>query len=803
MMLLFVARPELNALVNYLRPLASEAVWMAAEVTALIKLFALKPGKTSVVVSDEVAIHSRLSKLRSMRDLDLEVVLYYRCHCSQVISNFNVRELIRKGDSEFGLSYLDEAIARTKGVIQALASLHNDDDGLRNDLSHCMDQKISDIFGDDNVLLMTLEEKVTKLLEKVQDFGLLTLDTILKRCGNFGLSTWCPLLSNAILKATLPVISHFIFQSGLLKVSVLDFHNTTYMLFVKLKAVSRFQGQIDPDLYATFEPCLPHWAACAAFKANQQVKRVLDMKKQGHHKIKDQQQQPVKAIETTRLKMLMKRPKKDQTHKQKDHRRPHSWCLDQGDYDNWLEGAINVSGIFQSCHITWERLDWPSLDKSLEFGTELVQHLNVVFKEYIRGLHDIIMMDQEFDHHELVLALNSLYKSFQYLDTILGGLTDLMHKLALNEGILASKEVDKDTIFDLMAKAKEDVVNQADKMVLTFCEGQRPIFVSFIKAGHYTNDEPIYEQINNLDEEDDKNLLGYLNALLKFFHVQLDIGKDDLSAKYKTTIKEKLFAILEEEMLVAIEVRPLQAKLYEAVEDTIVFRRNVSLKKSPRLDEAKEQLWHKVSNTFDLISSFYQGLKLTSSTFRGELKFSIERTDNCLHLALRSVSKLQPRNGRNRLNFSLSASLVPSGSSAGGGYREKFATKVYQDRTDHLFDLNEGNDVQEVEDKYTFQFQLDDDHREKFIQIVLYDHSLTKTNKMCCGLYLISCSEIVETMADYSGKFWACPKIEPDQQQPIWAELKSRWLTDASARQFTKDFTSYFEESRKLHILEP
>ncbi len=50
------------------------------------------------------------------------------------------------------------------------------------------------------------------------------------------------------------------------------------------------------------------------------------------------------------------------------------------------------------------------------FGSPLFQKLQNVFDEYIFGMQKIVMMDEEFDKHELVLILNSAHNSMKFLD---------------------------------------------------------------------------------------------------------------------------------------------------------------------------------------------------------------------------------------------------------------------------------------------------------------------------------------------------------------------------------------------------
>ena len=50
------------------------------------------------------------------------------------------------------------------------------------------------------------------------------------------------------------------------------------------------------------------------------------------------------------------------------------------------------------------------------FGSPLFHKLNLVFKMYLDGMRQIVMLDNEFDKHELVLILNNCFHSMKYLD---------------------------------------------------------------------------------------------------------------------------------------------------------------------------------------------------------------------------------------------------------------------------------------------------------------------------------------------------------------------------------------------------
>jgi hypothetical protein len=83
----------------------------------------------------------------------------------------------------------------------------------------------------------------------------------------------------------------------------------------------------------------------------------------------------------------------------------------------WLESAGLVRGIFRMCEINWKQMEWPDLETNLIFGLKLTQKLNEVFHYYVTSFYKIIMADDAFDKHELIIVLNSLSQASHYLDS--------------------------------------------------------------------------------------------------------------------------------------------------------------------------------------------------------------------------------------------------------------------------------------------------------------------------------------------------------------------------------------------------
>ena len=62
------------------------------------------------------------------------------------------------------------------------------------------------------------------------------------------------------------------------------------------------------------------------------------------------------------------------------------------------------------------QMEWPGRGANLNFGLTLANNLNRVFDDYVRGFYDVIMADDDFDKHELVILLNSISEAANYLD---------------------------------------------------------------------------------------------------------------------------------------------------------------------------------------------------------------------------------------------------------------------------------------------------------------------------------------------------------------------------------------------------
>ena len=205
------------------------------------------------------------------------------------------------------------------------------------------------------------------------------------------------------------------------------------------------------------------------------------------------------------------------------------------------------------------------------------------------------------------------------------------------------------------------------------------------------------------------------------------------------------------------------------------------------MKQMKEELWIKKSDTQDLISKFLSQLDLTSR-IRGHIKIEISKFENeksSIKVALKSVSKLEPRPKKSSLDFSLSLSIQPKNSN-----HQKYQTPIFKNKTDYFFDLSEDGDL--TEQKFIFsQFEQE----KSILQIILYDHSITRTNKLFRGIFLLPLTNLEESI--YSGQFHEIPIIcENNINWAIWEELKSR-NRSTIATKFVENIKCFMYETRK------
>ena len=358
-----------------------------------------------------------------------------------------------------------------------------------------------------------------------------------------------------------------------------------------------------------------------------------------------------------------------------------------------------------------------------------------------------------FTHVELTLALQSLHLAAHYEKDFLHHLNELSK--GKGEGTNYTSGID------------EIVETEANGFLLKFCEGQKYEFSSRIEKKRFYNadeDGNIKPLVRMDADEEKETLLGYLNILLKYFDTNLCIENEEhaLSVKYQHGIKNKLFDVMEDEMVTYLDKKhrsPLP-QIYQALEETKYFRCEVALEESPKIKNALKKQWCQKAANSELILDLYKSLDFNMGEKRGELSLSIEPENHFWTVSLKSIKDLKPRLGKEELDFSLALKLLPSGT-------QRFETEMFENLNDALFDLM---------DNVQYQFKFEGSS-EDLLQIVLYDHSETRTNKIFRAIGVLPLEKMdgkVDLMS-FPVRTSSSGADSPSlMDYPCWIELHSR-----------------------------
>lgn len=355
-----------------------------------------------------------------------------------------------------------------------------------------------------------------------------------------------------------------------------------------------------------------------------------------------------------------------------------------------------------------------------------------------------------------------------------------------------------------MDTAKDNVNEIVMDLITVFGKCQESKFNVFIKEKRFCHDnellpeEHIYSGLQSYysteESQDPSHLLGYVNCLLKFIYENLD---SEVEEKYNGLVKEKLFDILED-CFMSVDLKKHKRflpQLIYAIEHSIEFRTTVKLGESQKLSRVKDNLWMQNADLCQLISKFYGELDLTSEENRGVFKAQISQTGNAIDFTLLSVANLVPRRDKKTLDFSLEVAVFPIPQS----YKTNQSTKIYCQSDVRIFNLQDVDSLQKKDDTYYGKLLIPAAALKEnlFLKILVYDHSVTRTNKVFRGIYLAPLESVSNQIL--AGDFYAFPEITPTHPNwDIFQEIKSRESSVASHA--IKDIKCYMSEKRKISL---
>ena len=343
-----------------------------------------------------------------------------------------------------------------------------------------------------------------------------------------------------------------------------------------------------------------------------------------------------------------------------------------------------------------------------------------LFEAFFENYLDLILQDYERENNfvksEFVMVINCMHGSVEYLNK--------MFKIDDTSIFQLLKEENQNSGGNKFQSKLQDVLKQ-------FCQGQKFHFRKLIEEGTVNQDylADLFQYI-------------YENLMIN----ELEKSENNYSEKIFNDIKENLSSTMHKEIKIANLKNPSQKT--EALKELRTFRRDFSLVENEKLEEDIHEFWIKHSETSELISIFLSKLDFSNQKVSGTLKFSATKinTTGELDVTLNSVNKLMSKREETKINFSVTVALLPN------SLENKFKTKVYTDhdvKEPYLFDMSLDKKYIDTSDTYKTKIMLKQGDEDKFgenqfLQFKLYDHSRTKTSKICLGTFFIPVTDIEE-----------------------------------------------------------
>ena len=384
----------------------------------------------------------------------------------------------------------------------------------------------------------------------------------------------------------------------------------------------------------------------------------------------------------------------------------------------------------------------------------------------------MILQDYERENNfvksEFIMVINCMHGSVEYLNK--------MFKIDDTSIFQLLKEENKNSGGNKFQSKLQDVIKQ-------FCQGQKFHFRKLIEEGTINQD--------------------HLAELFQYIYEKLTINElekseNNYSEKIFNEIKENLSSTMHQEIKSANLKNPSQK--IEALKELRTFRRDFSLVENEKLEEDIHEFWMKYSETSELISTFLSKLDFSNQKVSGTLKFlAIKIKDKGeLDVTLNSVNNLMSKREDKKINFSITVALLSN------SLEKKFKTKVYTDhdiKEPYLFDMSLDKKYVDTSDMFKTKFMLkqgeDDEEKfeeNQFLQFKLYDHSRTKTSKICLGTFFISVTDIEEKKDRNKSREENFYEIDDSlkMDMEIFGELAKRKC------KFVHNINGYIKKERKV-----
>eukprot|EP00095_Tigriopus_kingsejongensis_P008389 maker-scaffold9_size846264-snap-gene-2.16 protein:Tk08389 transcript:maker-scaffold9_size846264-snap-gene-2.16-mRNA-1 annotation:"ribosome biogenesis regulatory protein homolog" len=297
---------------------------------------------------------------------------------------------------------------------------------------------------------------------------------------------WSTIFSGCVLEHLVPILEskNIITQMR---------GEVTFTLFKLLREFQIIHVEYQARIYTLFQVCLPVWLGTVEQLASSQMKRILKLEQDRH-----------------------------------DKSNWDDWCERHRD---WFEGSHDLSGVLETCRITWIDLDWPDPEVNLKFGEQLLDRLRIkVFDEYVDKFYRVFLEDKDFNCHECVIIVHAisnwalfLIKMFDHTKVILGNLQQ--SDVLFGDSVM--------NIFKSINDAKTKAVADIEKFIKNFMLGEQKRIEKLVKDGR-------------LDSDPDDGLVGYLQKMLQFFDTYLDLDNPEIDLITKENVIDQYCRIVQD-----------------------------------------------------------------------------------------------------------------------------------------------------------------------------------------------------------------------------------------------------------------
>lgn len=709
--------------------------WAKQVALTLIQLYKFSP------FNFEVVSHS--IKVLDEARVDFEINVKGLEH---LISSIGIQ--LGRFDPEYSTQFeLEQILPQIDCIGIALSKIPTLETMLRDQLKLALDAHIC------QRLEVKSEKSKFNVLEGFINEFAVPIFRLLELKSDIGFEIWKEILSGCIITHLCPILEVKVKN----KPTIAQLNGeVTFNLFKLFRKFQPYQTDFQSQCVTLFQDCLHIWLQTVETKASLQTMRILELERKRHGKSNWSE-----------------------------------WCKRQ---DDWFQGPQDLSGVLNTCRLTWIELDWPDLLGYLKFGQELLHRLQVnIVDVYVSKFYGIIFADKEFDRHEFVIVLFTISSWGEFLNSMSEHLKVVMSRMS--NSAIEESECMLD-FFRNLNEAKLKAVQDIEKFIDSFLQGEQKRFQKFLLTNNLYN-----------PEEPKNCLLGHFDTSLTFFHQHLNFHSSEINHICLDTITLKYSHMIRESFVKTFK-KKIQPKLtqdcqdtniqlfYEGLEqllfipDVLEFDKDHDLVLMNMFEEVKANF----VPTKTLVENHFKALKQRFSTIDEEVEIrgtiticyslEIENKSRVIQIELVNLQDVRNRTGKDVSNPRIKFTLEPCSKKD----LVNIDSLIFSNTNNAIFGLSH------PEQTFSIPMGNTSGPSSPFLVIELFDYSKAKTHKFFRGMNVLHIPSTMETVREtVSLDLYQVPK--DDERSPVFEKLLQRrtW--------FSCDWLANHHVKRHLHRL--